>query len=139
MKHSTRDRQAAKKLRAAGFSYAEISQRLNISKSTVYNWTQQIVLSRKAKERLKKRFSLGVKRGAQFKVQKMEAMKSETRLNAKVAINNLEISGLVLKLLCSFLYWGEGNKSGSYVSFINSDPQMVKVFMELLTKASLTN
>ncbi len=32
----------------------------------------------------------------------------------------------------SFLYWGEGNKSGGHLAFTNSDPEMVQVFLKLL-------
>lgn len=47
---------------------------------------------------------------------------------------NLSQKEQQLKLAGSMLYWGEGAKHGGTVSFANSDPEMIKVFLKFLRK-----
>ena len=65
----------------------------------------------------------------------MMRMRKDMNERGNETLKNVHFSKSLLKILCSFLYWGEGNKSGSYVAFINSDPQMIEVFMLLLRKS----
>jgi len=41
--------------------------------------------------------------------------------------NELKISGVML-------YWGEGAKTGGTIKFVNSDPKMIKLFLNFLRK-----
>ena len=40
--------------------------------------------------------------------------------------------GSILHLIGSMLYWGEGAKNGKTMSFVNTDPYMLKLFMRFL-------
>lgn len=108
---------------------------MGIAKSTIYNWTKLIALSQKAKEKLNKDKYEGAKRGARKNKLKVLKMKRDMKKKGSKTLGDVYFSKSLLKVLCSFLYWGEGNKSGSYVAFINSDPEMIEVFMILLRKS----
>jgi len=135
MKHSLVSKQEAIYLRKLGNSYAEISVKVNVSKSTAYNWTKDIILSSNAKKRLTKLKLRGAQKGAKKSKYKTLKMKKEMVEKGQLALKDISFSKSLLKVLCSFLYWGEGNKSGSYVAFINSDPKMIKVFMSSLRQS----
>ena len=47
---------------------------------------------------------------------------------------NLGSSDESLKVAGAMLYWGEGTKHGNVVSFANSDPEMIQVFMAFLRR-----
>lgn len=61
---------------------------------------------------------------------KLEIFKSAKRTNAA-----LKPSRELAKLICAILYWGEGEKSESAIAFTNSDPIMVKLFINLFKKS----
>lgn len=46
-------KEKCKTLRRKGFSYKQISGKMNIPKTTIYDWTGNINLSKKARERIK--------------------------------------------------------------------------------------
>jgi len=48
--------------------------------------------------------------------------------------NKLTVSDKELKSLGVTLYWGEGYKAGETVDFANSDPAMIRVFLNFLRK-----
>ena len=55
-------------------------------------------------------------------------------------LQQLPNSKVLYKLLASFLLWTEGSKSArSYISFINSDPLMIRTFLTLLRKSFSLN
>lgn len=121
----------ATKLRKDGFSFREISEKLEISKSTASLWLHNVKLSSKAKERI---FDLGVKgrkKAVQTNGKKRQA--EEEVINKKVEENfkNFNCSKLDYKIACALLYWCEGtkHKSNTSVSFMNADPEMIKYFM----------
>ncbi|MBU0576526.1 helix-turn-helix domain-containing protein [Patescibacteria group bacterium] len=135
MKHSSEMKQRALELRKIGNSYAQISTKMGISKSTIFGWTKSVILSGKAQDKLAKTRSDGVKKGARKSKHKMMKMKKDMAKKGQFTIESIIFSKSLLKVMCSFLYWGEGNKSGSYVSFINSDPEMIGAFMVLLRQS----
>jgi hypothetical protein len=47
---------------------------------------------------------------------------------------NLNIDEEKLKIAGVMLYWGEGTKSGGTVTFSNSDPVMIEIFIKFLRK-----
>jgi hypothetical protein len=135
MSHSLILKQKAKKLRKKGYSFHEISIKINIPKATVYSWVNLVDLSDSAKKRLVELKLSGAQKGAKKSKYRMLKMKKEMDQKSQFDLENIHFSQQLLKVLCSFLYWGEGNKSGSYVAFINSDPEMIRVFMILLRQS----
>ncbi|MDD5396544.1 MAG: helix-turn-helix domain containing protein [Candidatus Moranbacteria bacterium] len=126
----------AVKLRRKGFSFKEISEKLGISKSTASLWLRDVKLSKNAKERIIK---LGVdgrnnsKKSVENRIAKEDKMISE---GAAKTISNCVLLRNDLKLICALLYWCEGGKTEkAQLTFINSDPKLIKYFIDTFRKA----
>lgn len=131
-------------MRIAGHSYNEINAKLGVPKSTLSVWLRDVILSEKAQTRLHARVHQGVLNGfvKRNKLQTHEAQK-RAKLIRETAQNDISIIAKEdLKLIGVALYWAEGYKrlvmkdgkerTGHAISFVNSDPEMVKIFMRFL-------
>ncbi|OGN28296.1 MAG: hypothetical protein A2941_02015 [Candidatus Yanofskybacteria bacterium RIFCSPLOWO2_01_FULL_49_17] len=134
-----KDKIRAYELRRQEKSYSEISQVLNIPKSTLTSWFKKEEWSKTIRDKLGKEqsFSWPKKLAAIQKANKARWGKlHETYRNAgekefeSLKNNPLFIAGLML-------YWGEGNNSPKYsqVKLANSDPTMIRVFYNFLKEA----
>jgi predicted transcriptional regulator len=122
-------------LRESGKSLLEIAELVGISKSTASLWTKGVVLNEKAQSRLAhKKLAARVK--AQHVLSQIRQKKQEkiTRSVTKT-LSSITYSPDLCKILCSYLYWGEGSKTGNAMVFMNSDPHLIQVFISLLRKA----
>ncbi|MDP3015100.1 MAG: hypothetical protein Q8N28_01670 [bacterium] len=124
-------------LRKLGFSYSEILKQIPVAKSTLSLWLRSVGLSKKQKQRLTEKKLASMQRGAIAKRNKRIEI---VRLIKNKAISEIKnISNRELWLIGVSLYWAEGSKSKPHnisqgVTFSNSDPMMIKVFMEWLRK-----
>ncbi len=129
------EKEKAIKLREIGYSLKEISGNLNVAKSSVSLWVRDIVLSSTAQKRLLSKIKLGQYNAAEKK-------KKATRvLNEQLLRENAEYLQLISlpdeaeKLLCAMIYWCEGAKNyKDGVAFTNSDPKLVRLFIDLFVK-----
>lgn len=124
----------ARKLRSQGESIKVIAKSMNVSKSTISRWCSDIFLSETQKENLLKNNLLKIKKGS---IVASENKKKErmNRVNfyKNIGINKVGIlSSRELFLIGSALYWAEGDKKQRRVVFINSDPEMIVVFIRWL-------
>lgn len=119
-------------LRKRGYSYSEISQRLKTSKSSVYLWCRDVVLDKTAQERIKNRLIFGIIKAKKELKRKKDWRENEIKEDVDLYLKNLNSVGNLNKLLCSFLYWAEGEKTTRCVVFINSSPIMISTFLTLL-------
>lgn len=124
-------------LRKKGFSLREISGKLKISKSTASLWLRDVELLQNAKERIN---NLGIsgRRKAQQTVRKRIASEDGRIISA--VRKNVDKCTLLsrddLKIICALLYWCEGGKTEkAQLTFINSDPKLVRYFVDTLRKA----
>jgi hypothetical protein len=131
--------QKALSLRKRGYSLREISEKLDIAKSTASLWLKGIRLSKKAKTRIRK--------------VKIRGNESAGRTNHKKKIERLRLAGQQacknfsrlnlnkkhFRLICSLIYWCEGAKEDSTLKFSNSDPELVKTFLCLLRRSFQIN
>lgn len=125
------ERGKAIELRLQGKSYSEIKETLGISKSTLHYWLHEYPLSDEQIRALRDwnprrienfRKTMQEKRAAKQEVAYQRVKKDIGRLNKKA----LFIAGF-------FLYWGEGFKTGNAeVGFANTDPAMIKYFLQWL-------
>lgn len=136
-------RSRALRLRILGKSYNEISSELNIPKSTLSGWFKDLVLSHTAQARLASRARLGtevlIKRN-RMQTHRAEHRAHETRVLAKEKIPTLTKRDLLI--VGPVLYWAEGYKRlrirngkervGHTIRFVNSDAEMVTVFVHFL-------
>lgn len=131
---NTKDR--AVELRLRGFSLGEIAKTLSIAKSTASLWLKSVELGQQAKEILEAK-----RLGARQKALESNRLRREHIYNqlldkAKTELTQVDLTDpAICKLLCAFLYWAEGNKTGYRFAFTNSDPQMIKTFLMLLRRA----
>lgn len=125
-------------MRLNGYSFREISKALNLAKSTVGLWVGAEVLNNKAQERIR---MLGVKgREKANKTNREKKIKkiSEIDISCEV-LKHKKYNKEDYKLFLALLYWGEGTKTGGRFSFINSDQEMIKVYLFLLRSAFVIN
>lgn len=117
-------------LRRQGNSIKDIAKALNVSRSTVSVWCQEVSLTEAQKEYLfNKQVSAGNagrQKGAEVNRQKRIAALDEAALFADKRIK--VVSKEQLLFIGLGLYWGEGIKSRSGpAAIVNSDPKVLKV------------
>lgn len=123
-------------LRKNGFSFREIGERLEISKSTASLWLRNIELSEIAKERIHKLGVDGRIRGNSSVKNRIAIEDGKILTSAKKSINQCDFLKKDLKIVCALLYWCEGGKTEkSQLTFINSDPKLVKYFVDTFRRA----
>ena len=135
----------ALRMRLEGKSYNEIYRELSVAKSTLRTWLAHTVLSDKARQRLSARIKAGslvlIKRN---KMQTHIARQKATKIRAEAIATIKDMSRDNLLLTGAVLYWAEGYKrpkirdgkeiTAHVISFVNSDPAMVKVFIAFLKR-----
>jgi len=126
------------KLRRKGFSYKEIKDQIFVSKSTLSDWLRYIPLTDEQKHRLldktAKARSMGSKALKRYRLERTKKIKNKARGEIEF------ISERDLQLIGITLYWAEGHKQKVHnpsqrVSFSNSDPRMIKVFLKWLRES----
>lgn len=133
-------KEKAVNLRLKGRSYSEIVEALGlISKGTLSYWFRDIKLSSQAEKRLRRNVVRGFERGLlRFNKERTKKIKEE---NAQIIeyseMNVPTLSYETLLLVGVALYWGEGYKRQPsqrtpYISFGNTDPFMIKIFMRFV-------
>ncbi len=125
-------------LRKKGYSYRDISNKINIPKSTLSDWLKNILLSNNQSNILLKRVSRGQMLGAQAVRDKRILVTKQIRENSIKEIG--KISKKEILMLGAVLYWGEGSKQSSRnvsqpVEFVNSDPNMCKFFIKWIVES----
>ena len=123
-------------LRRKGFSYSEILKEVDVAKSTLALWLQSVGLSKKQKQRLTEKKLASARRGGLKKKENRILRAKVIREAAQKEIG--ELSKREKWLIGIALYWAEGTKEkewrpGSGIKFSNSDPSMIKLFLEWLT------
>lgn len=124
------------KKRMSGKSLLYLSKKFNISKSTASLWCRNVALSTKALKLIKQRWiestKLNRQRGVYInKFNKFQRIKNEQKISKQII---KKISNRDLLIIGVSLYWAEGSKkeTGAGFSFINSDPDMVKIMYKWL-------
>lgn len=129
MSHSYLIKQKAIQLRKRGTSLKEISEKLNIAKSTASVWLQDILLSSHAQDILTNKQQLGHYKTILKRKKLREAKKQLDVKNAVKIFKSLNASSNTMKIYCALLWWCEGNKETRLVKFTNSDPTLIKNFL----------
>jgi transcriptional regulator with XRE-family HTH domain len=126
----------AREMRRKGKSLLEISRKLNVSKSTVSKWCEDIMLSEiQVTTLLNNRNELltrGRMMGAMVNKKKKQGVISRANTFGEKVIKKISKKELVL--IATALYWAEGSKSESTsrFMFINSDPDMILLMKKFL-------
>lgn len=128
-----KERHTAIALRKKGYSLKEIAKKINVAKSSVSMWVRDVKLSSIAEKRLLTKIKLGQFNAARNKKARTAAIENKYLQEATAELKKISIDKNYAKLLCVIMYWCEGTKNvKSGVNFVNSDPKLVKKFLELL-------
>lgn len=131
----TVEKQKARQMRREGQSIKEIAKKLEVARSCVSVWVRDIELSPNQREFLverQKQFVSDLNRqgggGSQHNrkvaIQQRLAYQQEGREYAK--------RGEPLHRIGCMLYWAEGAKHRNRIIFVNSDPNMMVIFIRFL-------
>ncbi|MBI3088971.1 MAG: hypothetical protein HYY99_01810 [Candidatus Colwellbacteria bacterium] len=129
-------------LRLQGKSYGEILKALNLSsKGTLSYWFHDLELPPAAERLLKEKMKKALERNLlAFNIKRTKRIVAENKQIFREAATSVSrLSEKEILLIGTALYWGEGTlrerKRGyQVVSFSNSDPLMIKVFMSYLRR-----
>lgn len=128
------DQREAIRLRELGYSINLISERLNVSKSSVSVWVRNVDVPEDKLARLKRnsnsRQTVEKRRTTRLKNEKIK--RDLVIEDAKQSIPRID--NLNLWLIGVMLYWAEGGKTQRLVRFSNGDPEMIKIMMEFFRK-----
>ena len=135
MQSKIKEREKAIALRKEGLSYSEILRQIPVAKSSLSLWLKSVKLAVSQKQRLTDKKRASAMRGAMKRKTERIALTKEIKDKARGEIGRLTKRELFL--IGVALYWAEGSKEkeyrpGSKVVFSNSDPQMIKVFLQWL-------
>jgi len=133
-------RQKAFELRLAGKSYNEIARTLDVSKGSLSLWFKDLKLSRIAQKRLEGKMRFAREHGLfENNRRRTQAIKIENKKIRQITANEVKpLSKYELLLIGAALYWAEGyyNRQDKvpspYISFGNSNPDMVVLFLRFL-------
>jgi transposase-like protein len=128
------DRRAeARRLRSeGGMTIRTIATRLGVAPSTVHHWTRGIALTREQRDAI--RHSDAARRARAAGNQAMRAQARQRRLAAQDHGRQLAGQTDPLHLAGCMLYWAEGSKRRNDVEFTNSDPDLMRTFVDFLTR-----
>ena len=137
MKSKIEEKNKAIELRRQGFSYSEILKQIPVAKSSLSLWLKSVKLAESQKQRLTDKKLASARRGAQKMKDIRIALTKQIKDKARKEIGKLTERELFLIGIA--LYWAEGSKEkeyspGSRMVFSNSDPYMIKLFLEWLIK-----
>lgn len=125
-------RKIAKKLRRQGYSFREISERLNIAKSTASLWSRKEIISESGKKRMHNLIIFSQIKARKVLLDKQEKYYQELDDKCSVLKNGGRYKKDDLKIFLALIYWAEGTKTKKNLGFTNSDPDMIKIYLKLL-------
>lgn len=124
------EREVARTLRRKGRSMAEIIAETGYSKSSVSEWTRDIVLTKKQRERISRlgRSFESIERRRKSRL--FNESRKRQIITDKARKDFSDLSKRDLKIIGSMIYWGEGGKTKRNMARLsNSDPVIIKVMM----------
>ena len=131
MRKKEREQQEARRLRGLGYTIPEIAEQLSVSRGSVSAWVRGVALTEEqlAKIDADKRAKLAAQnRDGQANREKFLKLREQYQEAGRQRARE----GSRLHLIGCMLYWAEGAKIRSTVNFVNSDPQMMLVWMQFL-------
>lgn len=138
--YSPKIRERARQLRQAGQTYSEIIAELggDIPKNTISSWVRDIKLTAEQRTRIKQKEREAGARGRQkaaewHREQKRARLQAAEDWAAPIAQRASENSD-VLMLMAAALWLGEGEKRDDVLAIANSDPRIIKGWLELLRR-----
>ncbi len=124
-------------LRKEGKVYSEILKEVPVAKSTLSLWLREVGLAFPQVQRITEKKIAGQKKGAEARRTQRIAIQNSIFAQCEKEISY--ISERELWLICTALYWAEGDKEkecfpGRVMGFSNTDPTMIQIFLKWLLK-----
>ncbi len=124
-------------LRRRGLSYSEIKSQFPVSKSTLSVWLKDIKMPGTRQRELRRRSVRGLLKAAEQK--KMRRISETSVIHSSAMLDIKTISKKELWLMGIALYWAYGleekeHRIGLGVRFSNSNPSIIKLFLEWLIR-----
>ncbi len=132
MESKIKEKEIAITLRRKGYSLKEISDQLKIAKSSASVWVRNVIMTKKAKDRIVFIQKKAISKAMVINHEKAVIRRKMCNDWAKRVLVKKKFGVFENQMVCSVLYWGEGAKYSNRVEFTNSDPKMVKVFLTAL-------
>jgi hypothetical protein len=131
------DKKTARLLRKQGFSYSEINNALSRKrpKSTLSYWFKDLPLSESQKEELRIRFAsklVETREKSLLARKKKRIAYLEGVASRNTGIDCVLDDSFVRKALLGTLYLAEGSKHSGTLTFANSDPRIIRLYLFLL-------
>jgi len=124
------------RMRQAGASYSQIKAKIPVSKSSLSLWLRDMPLPEERIRVLRDFSATRIERYRETRRKTREGRWAMVRSKARKDIGVL--SNRELLLVGLFLYWGEGGKTKpGTTSLSNSDPAMIRFFMQWLESLSV--
>jgi hypothetical protein len=122
-------------MRREGRSYREIREVLGVSKSTLSLWLRAVPLTYQQRAALAARTPAATSRRAEAIRETGTRRRLQVQASAREQVQELSESELFVAGVVA--YWAEGTKNkpwrtGTKVRFMNSDPNLIKLFLEWL-------
>lgn len=124
----TEERAEALRLRRQGFSVKEIECTLGVARSTVSVWVRDVELAPAQRARLVERSRVGPLISAERRSAAARAKRLEYQETGRGLLHARDAS---YAAGCA-LYWAEGEKCRNSVKIVNSDPQLLALFLSFL-------
>ena len=129
-------KEKARKLRSQGESIRSIETKLQVARSTISIWTNDLKLTQQQlnklesnrKQALKVAVSHASIANKKIKQKRIKAIND----SAKHFVDNIDLNKSHLEIFLSALYLGEGFKNSGRTGFCNSNPKIVKAFVDIL-------
>ena len=124
----------ARRLRKRGLSVGEIRKIVGVGKGSVSIWCRDIKLTKKQIERLIQNSKDGAEKGRMVaaKLKRNEQISRQKSHELKGFEKVGKLSKRELFLVGTALYWAEGSKKDRRTTFVNSDPEMINLFIRWL-------
>ncbi len=128
------EKEKAVSLRKQGYSLSEISDTLQVAKSSVSVWVKDVPLSKRAQQKIEKNRRDARNRAGITHRKQVDKKFSVAEIYGKEVVAKAAINADAARLLCAIMYWCEGTKirRGEIPSFTNSDPLVIASFLRLL-------
>lgn len=134
------DRERARELRQAGWTYPAIATELGVSKSSVSLWVRDLPRPPYDSSRDVSARDEGHRHWVARRREALEAHRAEQIAAAAAHIGQITSRELLLAAVVA--YWAEGTKSKPWrrsdrVVFTNSDPDMIRLFLRFLGELAI--
>lgn len=126
-------------LRRNGYSLREISEKLKISKSTASLWLSGVEIGKNGQKRILKQKEKAIINLRKFKENQKKNYLKNIKNNCDVLEGKNRFKKNDLKIFLAMLFWGEGSKNERRLVFMNSDPEMIRVYLSLLRSSYKIN